>query len=352
VFHIAGHQIGGGARPFIIAEVSANHNGSIGNAIKTITEAKRQGAHAVKIQSYTPDTMTIDSERDDFLVKKGPWKGERLYELYKRAQTPFEWHSRLFDHARNIGITLFSTPFDETALELLQSLDAPAIKIASFEMTDLDLVGQAARSGKPLLISTGMANQEEIAETVETVRVNGCKDLLLFHCVSSYPAPTEQSNLRLISSLKRDFAVEVGLSDHTIGTTASIAAVSLGAVAIEKHFILNRSIGGPDAHFSMEPDELRELADETDRAWQSLGTGAYQRSEAEEDSTVFRRSLYFVRDIKKHSKISAEDVRKIRPGYGLPPKMLPFVLGSITTRNIEAGEAVQLKDFIPCNHNN
>src|SRR5690554_905021 len=296
--YIEGRAIGPGQPPYIIAELSANHNGSMERALETIDEAKRCGASAVKLQTYTADTMTIDSDRPEFLIKGGPWDGYKLYDLYKWAETPFEWHKALFDHARNIGITVFSTPFDETAVDLLEDLGAPAYKIASFEMTDLPLVEYVAKTGKPMIMSTGMATEEEIEEAVSTARAVGCKELVLLHCISSYPAPIEQANVAQLVELGRRFDAVPGLSDHTLGTTASVAAVALGACLIEKHFILNRDDGGPDSGFSLEPDELTRLCKDTRDAWSAVGKAGYVRQAAEQPNRMFRRSIYFMRDMK------------------------------------------------------
>ena len=261
--------------PFIIAEISANHNGSIERALDTINAAKLCGAHAVKIQTYTPDTMTIDCNHKDFKIQKGIWKGKTLYELYGEAFTPYNWHKKLFSYAQKIGITIFSSPFDETAVDLLEALDTPAYKIASFEITDLPLLSYVASKRKPMLISTGMATFEEIGEALETAKVGGCNDLAIFHCVSSYPTPISAANLVKINLLKKEFSVHVGLSDHTKGTTASIAATALGATLIEKHFTLSRAHGGVDSSFSLEPDEMRELVVKTDDTFQALGSYNY-----------------------------------------------------------------------------
>ena len=265
------------SEPYIIAEVSANHNGSLQTALDTILAAKQAGASAVKIQSYTPDTMTIDCDKNDFLIEGGLWDGENLYGLYEKAHTPFNWHKALFNYAKEIGITLFSTPFDNTAVDLLESLDCPAYKIASFELTDLPLVAAVARTGKPMIMSTGMANLEEIGEAVQCARDNGCNQLVLLHCISGYPTPIEQANLATIADLKQRFDCPVGLSDHTLGTLASVCAASLGAVFIEKHFILDRNDGGPDSSFSLEPDDLRALVRDASLAFSALGPAVKPR---------------------------------------------------------------------------
>jgi pseudaminic acid synthase len=324
---IDNQKIGPEQAPYIIAELSANHNGSLDRALQTIDEAKRCGANAIKLQTYTADTMTIDCDRDEFMVKGGLWDGYKLYDLYRWAETPFEWHKAMFEHARKIGITVFSTPFDETAVDLLEGLNAPAYKIASFENTDLPLIRYVAKTGKPMIMSTGMATEGEIAEAVDAARSAGCRELVLLHCISSYPAPMDQANIRQLAELGRRFDVVPGLSDHTLGTTASVAAVALGACVIEKHFTMSRADKGPDSEFSIEPDELARLCQETKDAWMALGHIGYDRQPTEAGSKVFRRSVYFIRDLPAGSVVSSEDIRRIRPGMGLAPKHLDDLLG-------------------------
>lgn len=324
---IDNQNIGPEQPPYIIAELSANHNGSLDRALQTIDEAKRCGASAIKLQTYTADTMTIDCDRGEFTVKGGLWDGYKLYDLYRWAETPFEWHKAMFEHARKIGITVFSTPFDETAVDLLEELNAPAYKIASFENTDLPLIRYVAKTGKPMIMSTGMATEEEIVEAVDAARSAGCRELILLHCISSYPAPMDQANIRQLAELGRRFDVVPGLSDHTLGTTASIAAVALGACVIEKHFTLSRSDKGPDSEFSIEPDELARLCQETKDAWMALGHTGYDRKPAEAGSKVFRRSVYFIRDLPAGSVVGSQDIRRIRPGMGLAPKHFADLLG-------------------------
>lgn len=326
-FSIQGREIGTDRPPYIIAELSANHNGSLQRALKTIDAAHQAGADAIKLQTYTADTITIDCDREDFMIKGGLWDGYKLYDLYRWAETPFEWHQALFAHARKLGVTVFSTPFDESAVDLLEKLGAPAYKIASFENTDLPLIRYAAKTGKPMIMSTGMASEEEIAEAVDAARSAGCKELVLLQCISSYPAPMDQVNLRQLTELARRFDVVPGLSDHTLGTTASVAAVALGACVIEKHFTLSRADKGPDSEFSIEPDELKRLCQETHDAWRSLGQVGYDRQPAEAGSKVFRRSIYFVRDLPAGSVIESEDIRRIRPGMGFAPKNYDQLLG-------------------------
>jgi len=332
-------KIGATHPPYVIAELSANHNGKLQKALDTISKAKTCGADAVKLQTYTADTMTIDSDYEDFYIQGGLWDGYTLYDLYKEAGTPFEWHKTMFDHARKIGITCFSTPFDETAVDLLEDLNAPAYKVASFEMTDLPLIKYIASTKKPLIISTGMANLEEIKEVVITAREAGCKDLLVLHCLSSYPAPIEQSNLLTIPDLSKKLGVQIGLSDHTVTNTASIVAVSLGATLIEKHFTLDRDDKGPDSKFSINPAELKSLCIEVKDAWTSLGIAGYERKPAEEPNIKFRRSVYFVKDIRAGEVIKQEHIRRIRPGFGLAPKFEKRLLGKVVKKDIKRGTA-------------
>jgi pseudaminic acid synthase len=340
MFRIEGNEIGESSAPYVIAELSGNHNGSIERAKLLIQKAKVCGAHAIKIQTYTPDTMTLDCSSDDFIVKGGLWNGYKLYDLYSEAYTPYEWHEELFAYARDLGVTLFSTPFDESAVDLLHKLGAPAYKIASFEFTDLPLIRYVAKKGKPLLMSTGMATQDEIAEALEVARSSGCNDLLLFHCVSSYPAPIEQANIRQILNLKKIFGISVGLSDHTIGNAAAIASIALGATAIEKHFTLSRNDKGPDSDFSMEPHELQSLVRDTRDAWLSLGCEGFQRPSSEGGSKVFRRSIYFVSDLKAGDRIGLSDIRRIRPGFGLPPKYFEGLVGKTLAQDVNRGQPV------------
>jgi pseudaminic acid synthase len=323
--------------PYIIAELSANHNGDIKRALESIKVAKECGADAVKIQTYTADTITIKSDREEFQIKGGLWDGYDLYSLYKEAETPYKWHKFLFDYAKEIGITIFSSPFDFTAVDLLEELNAPAYKIASPEIIDLPLIKRVAQTGKPMIISTGMANLEEIGEAVEVAKGNGCKDLVLLHCISSYPAPVEQSNLRTIPDLVKRFGILSGLSDHTMGTTVATTSVALGACVIEKHFTLSRNDKGPDSEFSLEPDELKRLCQDTKIAWQSLGVAGYSLRESEEIGHGFRRSLYAVQDIQQGEKFTKDNIRSIRPGLGLKPKYYEQILGKVAKCDIGYG---------------
>lgn len=328
MFDINGRQISQARPPYIIAELSANHNGSIDRALDTITAARDCGADAIKLQTYTPDTMTIDCDKADFQIKGGLWNGYSLYNLYEWAHTPFDWFEQLFEHAAKVGITAFSTPFDETAVDLLARLNAPAFKVASFEVTDVQLIAAIAQQGKPMIISTGMASYEEIKLALQTARENGAKNIVLLHCISSYPAPMSVANLAQMVNLKDQFdGVTIGLSDHTLGTTASVAAVALGACVIEKHFTLSRRDKGPDSEFSLEPDELTRLCRDTRDAWETIGSAGFQRPEIEKKNTIFRRSIYFVKDLPAGHVLQVGDIRRIRPGHGLPPIHFDNLIG-------------------------
>jgi N-acetylneuraminate synthase len=335
---ISGRQIGPDYEPYVVCEISGNHNGSLQRALELIEAAAATGADAVKIQTYTPDTITIDHDGPGFRIEGGLWDGRRLYDLYGEAQTPFEWHETLFARARELGVTIFSTPFDESAVDLLESLGAPAYKIASFEAIDLPLIAYVARKRKPMIISTGMANLDEIREAVHTARENGCDELVLLHCVSSYPAPDEQSNVRTVPDLAERFDVISGLSDHTFGSAVAVASIALGGCIVEKHFTLRRADGGPDSAFSLEPEEFTTLVEDCKRAWRALGNVTYHLQGCERGSIVFRRSLYVVRDVATGEELTHENVRSIRPGYGLPPKHLPEVLGRQAARDLKRGD--------------
>jgi N-acetylneuraminate synthase len=337
---IGSRPIGDGHPPYIVAELSANHGGSIDRALAVIEAAAAAGADAIKLQTYTADTMTIDSDNADFQIMGGLWSGRRLYELYQEAHTPWDWHDALFAKGRELGIPVFSTPFDETAVAFLEKYDPPAYKIASFEMIDLPLVQCVAATGKPLIMSTGMATPEEITESVETFYTAGGRELILLHCISGYPTPPEQSNLRRIPELGKLFGCPIGLSDHTLGTEVSVASIALGACLIEKHFTLRRVDGGPDAVFSMEPDDLRALVHGTKTAFAALGSGAPARSEVERGNRAFRRSIYVVQDVCAGEPFTATNLRIIRPGYGLAPRELPKVIGRKARRGLARGTAL------------
>lgn len=342
---IDGREISRDAPPYIIAELSANHNGKLETAKKIIEEASKAGADAVKLQTYRPDTITLDSDNDEFCIKGGLWDGRTLYELYEEAHMPWEWHQPLFEHARKHGITIFSSPFDRTAVDLLEDLGAPAYKIASFEAIDIPLIEYVARTGKPMIISTGMADEEEIREAITAAQNAGCNQLAILHCVSGYPAPAEDYNLRTIVDMQERFGLVTGLSDHTLDNTTAISSVVLGASIIEKHFTLDRKGGGPDDSFSLEPQDLTALCRDSKTAWRALGQVDYGRKSSEQGNAQFRRSLYFVRDLKAGDKISEQDVRSVRPGYGLSPKHLKDVVGKVATKDICRNSPVSSDDF-------
>ncbi|RUM55288.1 MAG: pseudaminic acid synthase [Marinomonas sp.] len=338
---IDGRRIGPDYPPYIIAEVSANHNGKLENALKLLEIAKVAGADAVKLQTYTADTITLDCDKGDFQIRGGLWDGNTLYSLYQQAYTPWEWHKALFEKAKSLNLTIFSSPFDATAIELLESLDAPAYKIASFEAIDLPLIRTAARTKKPLIISTGMANQDEIQEAIEAAKEAGCTELAILHCVSGYPTPADQYNLRTVADMTERFECVVGLSDHTIENITAITSIAMGAAIVEKHFTLDRQGGGPDDSFSLEPEELSALCRDTKMAWQALGKVNYTLTEAEKGNVQFRRSLYAVKNIKKGELLTAKNVKSIRPGFGLAPKFLPEILGKVSTDDIEYGSPIK-----------
>ena len=333
--NINGVNIGINYPPYIIAEMSANHNGKIENAFKIIEMAKRSGANAVKIQTYRPDTITIKSDKNDFKINDGLWKGRTLYDLYDWAHTPWEWHERLFEFAKKIGITIFSSPFDKTAVDLLEELNVPAYKIASFEIVDLPLIKYVASKNKPIIISTGMANKTEIQDAVNICLESGLEKIALLHCVSGYPAPPSDYNLKTISDMIKRFNLVTGISDHTLTNITSIASISLGVSLIEKHFTLDRNNGGPDDSFSLEPNELNELCESSYTAWSSLGKIDYNRKSSEKTNLKFRRSLYFVENIYKGEKITEKNVRSIRPGYGLSPKFYESIIGKTVNILVE-----------------
>ncbi|MDR0747194.1 MAG: pseudaminic acid synthase [Helicobacteraceae bacterium] len=337
---IDNRKIGGAYPPYVIAELSANHNGSLERALRLIETAKKSGADAVKIQTYTADTMTIDCAREEFVVRGGLWDGYTLYDLYKTAQTPPEWHKIMFDRAREIGITLFSTPFDESGVDLLENLGASAYKIASFEINDLELVRRAASTKKPLIVSTGMASEEEIEESVNAAIEAGGRAPILLHCVSAYPTPLREANLRRIERLARRFKTIAGLSDHTKGISAAIASVAMGASVIEKHFTDSRKNDGVDSGFSVSAGEFKRLSTAVKEVFYALGDGKSASSETEQKNLIFRRSLYFILDLKRGETIRRDHIGKIRPGYGLPPKMLNLVVGRKASRDIARGTAV------------
>lgn len=335
---IAGRKIGSDHSPYVICELSGNHNGSLERCLTMVDAAADTGCDAIKIQTYTADTITLDVDRPEFKIHGGLWDGRTLYELYEEAHTPFEWHAAIFERARQRGVTIFSSPFDETAVDLLDSLGAPAFKIASFEAVDLPLIRYAAAKGKPLIISTGMANLTEMQTALDTALAAGAPGVLLLHCVSSYPATFADANVRTVPDMAARFGCPIGLSDHTPGTAASVAAVSLGACAVEKHFTLARADGGPDAAFSLEPAEFKALVDDTKNAWAALGRAHYDVLGSEATSLLFRRSLYVTADVKKGEPLTRANVRSVRPGNGLPPADLDKVLAGKAARDLTRGE--------------
>ena len=335
-------KIGPGHPPFIIAEMSGNHNQSLDRALAIVEAAAKAGAHAVKLQTYTADTMTLDIAEREFFINDPDslWNGRSLYDLYKEAYTPWEWHKPIFERCRELGLIYLSTPFDETAVDFLEELNVPCYKIASFENTDIPMIRKVAATGKPTIISTGMATIAELDETVRTARAAGCRDLILLKCTSSYPATPENTNILTIPHMAKLFDCQVGLSDHTMGIGAAVASVVLGTTMIEKHFTLSRADGGVDSAFSMEPDEMRALVTETKRAWQALGKITYGPTEKEKQSLIFRRSLYVVQDMKKNDILTRENLRSIRPGLGMPPKYYDTLLGKSVNRDVQRGTAV------------
>ena len=341
---IGGRTIGAGHPPYIVAELSGNHNGDLGRALALMEAVAEAGADACKLQTYTADTITIAHDGPGFTIQGGLWDGRTLHELYQEAYTPWEWHAELFAKAHDLGITIFSSPFDPTAVDFLEQLNAPAYKVASFEIIDLPLVERMAATGKPLVISTGMANTEEITEAVQAARGAGCREIALLHCISGYPTPPEDSNLTALAALKR-FNVVTGLSDHTLGIAVPIGAVALGAAIIEKHVTLRRADGGLDSAFSLEPEELAEMVEACVTAWKALGRPDYERAPSEADNVVLRRSLYVVKDIKLGEALTADNVRSIRPGHGLPPKHFPALLGRRALRDLPRGTPLNWPDL-------
>lgn len=341
---IQDRKIGSNHPPFIIAEMSGNHNQSLERALEIVEIAAKTGVHALKIQTYTADTMTLDLDRDEFFINdpKSLWYGKSLFELYQQAYTPWEWHKPIFDRCRELGIIGFSTPFDFTAVDFLESLDVPFYKIASFENTDLPLIRKVASTGKPIIISTGMAAIAELDETITTAKQAGCQNLILLKCTSSYPSTPKDTNLLTIPHLRDLFDdIQVGLSDHTLGIGVAVASVALGATVIEKHFTLNRADGGVDAAFSMEPQEMKQLVIETERAWQAMGKISYGVTAAEQKSLIFRRSLYIAQNMQSGDILTPDNLRAIRPGQGLPPKYYNLLLGKKIKADVQAGTPVK-----------
>ena len=337
---IDGRKIGPDHSPYIIAEMSANHNGDIQKAFKIIEAAKHAGANAVKLQTYRPDTITLNSNSQDFLIQGGLWHGRTLYDLYQEAHMPWEWHAPLFSYARKLDITIFSSPFDNTAVDLLEELNAPAYKIASFEAIDHELIKYAASTGKPMIISTGMADKQEIQEAIEAAQEGGCRELALLHCVSGYPAPASDYNLNTISDMIERFGLVTGLSDHTLDNTTAITSIAMRASIIEKHFTLDRSNGGPDDSFSLEPPEMAALCEAAKTAWLAMGKVDYGQKSSEIGNVKFRRSLYFIKDLKEGEIVTTDSIRSIRPGFGLKPKYMKNIIGQSVKKNIKSGTPV------------
>jgi len=342
-FNIGDYYLSKESSVFIIAELSANHNGSLDTAINTIRAAKRAGADAIKFQTYTADTITMDSKKSDFIINNGSiWDGRNLYELYQEAFTPWEWHAKLFEVAKDEGLVCFSSPFDKTAVDFLEDLDVPCYKIASFEITDIPLIEYVASKGKPIILSTGIATLEDIELALKTIRSVGDNEIALLKCTSSYPAPLEEANLTMIQDFKNRFGVISGLSDHTLGSTAAVVATCLGAKIIEKHFILDRSIGGPDASFSLDEKEFTQMVQEVRCAEKAIGKVSYELTEKQQAGKTFSRSLYIVQDIKKGEKFTKKNIRSIRPGFGLHPKHYKDMIGTIAQQAFEKGDRLTL----------
>lgn len=344
--HIAGRKIGLDEKPFIVAEMSGNHNQSLDRALQIVDAAVRAGAHAIKLQTYTADTMTLNATTDDFYIRddKSLWKDKNLYQLYQEAHTPWEWHPAIFKRAQELGLICFSSPFDETAVDFLETLDVPCYKIASYEVTDLPLLKKVAATKKPVIVSTGMSTVQEIEMAIHTLQKNGCDEIIILKCTSTYPASPENTNILTIADMRQKFGVEVGLSDHTMGIGVAVASVALGATVIEKHFTLSRAEGGVDAAFSMEPAELAELVKETERAWLALGKVTYGASNEEQKYLRFRRSIYVSKPIKKGESFTKENIKIVRPGFGLPPKDYETVLGKTATQDLAFGKALAWED--------
>jgi len=345
MIEISNHKIGLNNKPFVIAEMSGNHNQSLERALEIVDSAAEAGAHALKLQTYTADTLTLDIDDGDFIIKEKTslWSGKSLYKLYEEANTPWDWHKPIMDRASELGMICFSSPFDEKAVDFLEELDVPAYKIASFENVHFPLIEKVAATGKPMIISTGMASLSELDETVNVIRKAGCSDFVLLKCTSSYPAAPEYSNILTIPHMRKLFGCEIGLSDHTMGVGAAVASIAIGATVIEKHFTLNRSDGGVDSAFSLEPHEMKQLVIETKRAWEALGKVKYGPTKIEEKSLMFRRSLYIAKDMKKNQVLNKENLRIVRPGYGLSPKYYNLLLGKKVNQDVKKGTALDWK---------
>lgn len=336
-----GTRVGNGFPPYLIAEISANHNGSFENAKKLIKLAKENGANAVKLQTYTADTITLNSSKNDFVIHEGPWAGQTLYQLYDSAHTPWDWHEPLFEFAKSIGIDIFSSPFDETAVDFLESLGSPFYKIASFEAIDLPLIECVASTKKPVIISTGMADKQEIGEALEVLRIHGSNKIILLHCISAYPAPSDEYNLSTLRDLSSSFNLPVGLSDHTVDSLAATLSIAFGACMIEKHFTLDKNGGGPDDFFSMEPGDLKVLSETLESTWKAIGKVNYGLSSSETGNVKFRKSLYFIKDIKCGETITKDHIKCVRPGYGIKPKYFKRLIGKKVTKDVDAFSPVE-----------
>lgn len=345
---ISNHKIGQHFKPFIVAEMSGNHNQSLNHALDIVNAVADAGADALKLQTYTPDTMTINYAQNEFFINddNSLWKGQSLYDLYMKAYTPWEWHEPIFERCKERGILAFSSPFDASAVDFLETLDVPCYKIASFELVDLPLIQKVASTNKPIILSTGMANIAEISEAVQMVRETGNENIILLKCTSTYPALPNDTNLRTIAHMRDLFNCEVGISDHTMGLGVSVASVAFGVSFIEKHVTLDRNEGGVDSAFSLEPDELRQLVIESERAWRALGSISYQYSETEEQSLAFRRSIYVIKDIGKNEQLTTENIRVIRPGFGLKPKYFSNVLGKMVKKHLKRGMPLRWEDIL------
>lgn len=344
-FNIGNRSISSSEKPYIIAELSGNHNGSLDKALKIVDAAYDSGADAIKLQTYTADTMTLKSKKPDFMISQGLWAGKSLYDLYDWAHTPWEWHEKIFQHAKDLGITAFSSPFDDTAVDFLESLNVPAYKIASFELTDIPLIKKVASTGKPIILSTGMANLSEIQLAIKSIQDTSESPFCLLHCVSGYPTPIDDINLKGIELLKSHFSCPIGLSDHTLTTLTSVCATSMGACVIEKHITLNRDDGGPDSEFSLQPEEFAHLCRDVKLAFRCMGNHDFELRDCEKENTQFRRSIYIVKDIDKNQELTQENIRIIRPSYGLQPAEYENVLGCKANQDIKSGTPLSHKLF-------
>jgi pseudaminic acid synthase len=347
-FKISNRKISSSHKPYIVSEMSGNHKGELKRALLLVEKASNIGANALKLQTYTPDTMTIKCNNPHFQIKKGLWTGYTLHDLYEYAHTPWDWHKEIFDLARDLGLHIFSTPFDKSSVDFLEKLDVPVYKIASFEITDLDLIKYVSLTQKPIILSTGMANIEEIEEALTIIEKTGNKNVCILYCVSGYPTPIQEANILSILDFKHKFDIPIGFSDHTLGTIASVASISLGACLIEKHMTLNRKDGGPDAEFSLEPDEFSQLIKDCNYAWSALGSPEKKKKDSEKNNIIFRRSIFCIKDIKKGEIFTHENIRVIRPGYGIKPKYLKDLIGKKATKKILRGTPISFDVLENC----